>query len=97
VALFNRYSKTRQLNFGRSYGISYVIPFIRNAVLNGDIRYSRHVLKGNQRLDTLAGEFYSDGTLGWVIAAASGIGWGLQVPEGTEILVPILEDIQPYL
>ena len=97
MALFNRYGKTRQLNFGRSYGVSYIIPFIRKGVLSGDIRYSRYVLTGNQRLDTMAGEFYSDSTLGWIIAAASGIGWGLQVPEGTEIIVPILEDIQRYL
>jgi hypothetical protein len=93
----SRYGKTQQRNFGKSYGTSYVIPFIRQGVLNGEIRYSRYVLRGGQRLDTLAGEYYADSTLGWIIAAASGIGWGLQVPEGTEILVPILEDIQQYL
>ena len=68
---FSRYGKTQQRNFGKSFGTSYVIPFIRQGVLTGEIRYSRYVLRGNQRLDTLAGEYYSDSTLGWVIASLS--------------------------
>tara|TARA_Y100001973_G_C5204994_1_gene340815 strand:+ start:4715 stop:5011 length:297 start_codon:yes stop_codon:yes gene_type:complete len=45
-------------------------------------------LKEGERLDTIAGQVYGSATLWWVIAAASGIGWGLQVPPGTLIRVP---------
>ena len=37
----------------------------------------------------IAGDAYNDSSLWWVIAAASGIGWGLQVPPGTVIRIPI--------
>ena len=40
------------------------------------------------RLDHLAGKFYGSGTLWWIIAAASGVGWGLQVPPGTLLAIP---------
>ena len=39
-------------------------------------------------MDIIAGEVYGDAALWWVIAAASGIGWGLQVPAGTVLNVP---------
>jgi hypothetical protein len=39
-------------------------------------------------LDIIAGEYYGDGSLWWVIAGASGIGWGLQVPAGIYLRIP---------
>ena len=39
-------------------------------------------------MDIIAHSEYGDGRLWWVIAAASGIGWGLQVPPGTIIKMP---------
>ena len=42
-----------------------------------------------RRLDHLAQDYLGDASLWWVIAAASGIGWGLQIPEGTRLVVPI--------
>jgi len=36
----------------------------------------------------LAGAIYQSSTYWWVIAAASGIGWGLQVPPGTVLRIP---------
>tara|TARA_Y100000591_G_C21489801_1_gene524537 strand:- start:51 stop:224 length:174 start_codon:yes stop_codon:yes gene_type:complete len=47
------------------------------------------MLKEAQRLDTIAAESYGDARLWWVIAAASNIGWGLQVPPGTKLSIPI--------
>ena len=41
-----------------------------------------------KRLDQLSGESYGDAGYWWVIAAASGIGWGMQVPPGTLIKIP---------
>jgi len=41
-----------------------------------------------ERLDVIAGRVYGDGRLWWIIAAASGIGWWLQVPAGTRLVIP---------
>jgi len=46
------------------------------------------VLNEGERLDTIAGRVYGNARLWWIIAAASGIGWPLQVPPGTQLLIP---------
>ena len=46
-------------------------------------------MKEGERLDTLANRFLGDGRLWWAIAACSQIGWGLQVPPGTIIKIPV--------
>jgi len=61
---------------------------IFSAVENNLISFSSHVFEQGERLDYLAGLSYGDSSLWWVIAAASGIGWGLQVPPGTMIRIP---------
>jgi hypothetical protein len=88
----SRYSRTPILGFGEKIGTSATIALIRSAVQNGVIPYRETVLRGYQRLDTLAGELYGDAQYWWVLAAASDIGWGLQVPPGTLIRVPVLDD-----
>ena len=40
------------------------------------------------RLDHLASQFYGNSSYWWIIAAASGIGWGMQVPAGTIVRIP---------
>jgi nucleoid-associated protein YgaU len=57
-------------------------------VQQGRISVREHVLKEGERLDTIAGREYGNARLWWLIAAASGIGWGLQVPPGTQLLIP---------
>jgi hypothetical protein len=42
----------------------------------------------NKRLDVIAFEAYGDASLWWIIAAASGIGWPMQLSPGTYIRVP---------
>jgi hypothetical protein len=86
----SRYSKTPVLGFGQKFGSSATCALIRAAVNAGDIGYRETILKGYQRLDTLAGEVYGDGKYWWILAAASDIGWGLQVPPGTLIRIPDL-------
>ena len=61
---------------------------IYNAVNNQTISYNIHILEEGERLDYLAGLFYNNSSLWWVLAAASGIGYALQVPPGTIIRVP---------
>ena len=37
--------------------------------------------------------FYKDSRFWWVLAAASDIGWGLQVPPGTIINIPNINQV----
>ena len=84
----SRYSRTGLIAGGKKQGTSNVHWIIRRAALRGSISCTSHVTTEDQRLDVLAGQMYGDGTLWWVIAAASGIGWGPQVPPGTRLLIP---------
>jgi hypothetical protein len=88
-----RYARTAVMDLGSRYGTSYMIPTIREAIQNGSIRYQTVVLRGGERLDTLAGKFYNSSKLYWILCAASNIGWAQQVPPGTMICVPSLDDV----
>jgi hypothetical protein len=92
-----RYSKVLTIDFGARFATSYAIPIIRQNIANGNIRWTPYVLQGSERLDTLAGQFYLDSTLGWVIAAASLIGNPLGVTPGTMLKIPNLEDVSKFL
>lgn len=92
-----RYARTRVLGLNFRYGTSFAIPAIRDNIANGNIRYKETILRENERLDILAGQEYGDATLGWIIAAASGIGWMLQVPAGTQIRIPVLDDAVKFI
>ena len=70
------------------FGTSEAIDQIRNAAARGEIPTSTLVMTDGHRLDTLAGLLLGNAKLWWIIAALSGIGWGLQVPAGTRILMP---------
>jgi len=83
----NRYAADRIIN-GKILGTNGAIQRIRDGVSNGNIDTSTIVLKEPDRLDNIAGRFYGDGRLWWVIAACSGIGWWLQIPAGTRLVVP---------
>lgn len=88
-----RYERTPVIGLNFRYGTSFAIPVIRKAVESGTIRTKEIILLESERLDILAGKEYGDGSLWWIIAASSNIGWGLQVPAGTRILIPTLKDI----
>lgn len=84
----SRYSGTPIINGGRSRGTSNSINLIREGISNGQIPFEEIVLQESQRLDIIAGIEYDDSSLWWILAAASNIGWGLQVPAGTLIRIP---------
>jgi hypothetical protein len=90
---FSRYTKTPKLNFGAQLGTSNIIPIIRAAIKNGSLPVKTTVLRGAERLDTMAGSIYGDSRYWWILAASSDIGWGLQVPAGTIIKIPDLSDV----
>lgn len=85
---FSRYTRSSRLNFNSQLGTSRAVDAIRTAIKSGQLPAKQVILRGAERLDTLAGELYGDGRYWWVLAAASDIGWGLQAPAGTIVSVP---------
>lgn len=88
-----RYSRSNIIGSNKQYGTSRAILAIRKGIESGTIRFSTQRTLQGQRLDSIAGEVYSNGRLWWIIAAASEIGWGLQVPPETVIRIPNLSDV----
>ena len=93
----SRYANVPAINFGKQVGTSRNISAIRNAIQNGTLAFETQILKGSDRLDTIAGSIYGEGQYWWVIAAASNIGWGLQVPAGTILRIPKLNDVLSFV
>ena len=89
----SRYRRSPILDFGRQFGTGRAHEVIRAAIKAGTLSFEALTLREAQRLDHLAGVKYGNGRYWWVIAAASDIGWGLQVPPGTYIRVPDLEQV----
>lgn len=73
---------------GRFYATSDTMSRIFNASDTGRIVTSLKILDATARLDILAFEAYGDASLWWIIAAASGIGWSLQLSPGTYVRIP---------
>lgn len=86
----SRYSLAPRLNFGAQFGTSNAIASIRSSIKNGSLSFSTTTTRGVERLDTIAGAVYGDSRYWWILAAASDIGWGMQIPPGTIIKVPDL-------
>ena len=84
----SRYARTPILNYGKLFGTGRAREAIQAAIKSGRLTVMNQiVVRGAERLDTIAGEVYGDGSYWWVLAAASNIGWGMQVPVGTVITV----------
>jgi len=85
---FSRYARTPILGFGTQYGTGKAREAIQRAISDGRLSIVKTiVVQGRERLDTLAGAAYGDGRYWWVLAAASNVGWGLQVPPGTIVRI----------
>lgn len=90
---FSRYSSTPKLGFGTQYGTSASLSKVRAAVAAGTLPCDEILLRGAERLDTLAGAIYGDARYWWVLAATSNIGWALQAPAGTILKIPQLDAV----
>jgi hypothetical protein len=64
---------------------------IRDAIKSGILNYREVLLYEGERLDNISAKEYGDSNYWWIIAAASNIGWPLQVTGGTIIKIPDLE------
>jgi len=77
-------NKTQQLNDGRTVFRSRVYPNIPKS--DNDIYI---VTQTDDRLDTLANEFYKDSSLWWIIATANNIHDAtFALPDGTQLRIP---------
>lgn len=90
---FSRYKRSPVLNFGELIGTGRAQEAIRAAIASGALGTKTMVVRGRERLDTIAGSVYGDSRYWWILAAASNIGWGMQIPAGTVIRIPSLGDV----
>lgn len=94
----SRYSNNSRINLGSQLGTSEDILKLRRGIKNGSIPIIKTIISsGGDRLDTLAGAVYGDAKYWWILAAASEIGWGLQVPSGTLINIIRLSDVDSLM
>ena len=92
---FSRYKIDNRINGGDQLGTAQATFLIRNAIANGSLPIAKILnTTGHDRLDSIAGVVYGDAKYWWVLAAASGIGWGMQVPPNTVINVPDLKYVE---
>ena len=75
--------------------------YIYRAAQKDLIDFDVVISNGVKRLDHYAFDYYNDANDWWIIAAASGIGWWLQIPEGVVLYIPTdlsqIEDIRESL
>lgn len=84
----SRYAFVQRLD-GDRISTTDITTRIYFACQNNSIGYTLYELKDQERLDHIAAKSYQDGTLWWVIAAASGVGWSMQCVPGTILRIPV--------
>ena len=93
----SRYARDGSIRQGTTRKTARSARIIQRAVYSGRVRFGTQTLRGFSRLDVVAGKYYGDGKYWWIIAAASGVGWGLQVPPGTRLVIPNLDQVLQLL
>ena len=83
-----RYGRDQRIRGGKLQ-TARTIMLIRRANEFGLIPTRAIYIKESQRLDHLAFVHLGDSGLWWILAGLSNVGWGLQVPAGTIIKIPL--------
>lgn len=95
---FSRYRNDSRINLGTQVGTNRSLYALRDAISRGTVPIVNTLIAtGDDRLDALAGSIYGDAKYWWILAAASDIGWGLQIPPGTIINIVDLSDVQEVI
>ena len=93
--MISRYTNDSTALNGKVLKSATAVMRIRRAIKEGQVSLRTTTVLSGQRLDIIAAQVYGDGRLWWVIAAASNIGWSMQVPAGTRLVIPInISEIQ---
>lgn len=92
---FSRYLRDVITFDGKGLSSPGGLPAVRAAMKRGEIPIVQTFTTTDaDRLDTIAGKIYGDAKYWWVVAAASNVGWGLQVPPGTIIKIVDLRAVE---
>jgi len=92
---FSRYRRDKLQNDGKGFAVARGVENLRRAIKSGRIVITQTFTTTDaDRLDTIAGDIYGDARYWWVVAAASDVGWGLQVPPGTIINIVDLRAVE---
>jgi len=83
-----RYKSDNVINRGDSFGTAKAANRLRAAYEAGSITTKTIILGKGARLDHVAFTYLGDPTYWWTIAVLSGIGWGMQLPADTRLIVP---------
>ncbi len=95
---FSRYIRDPKLNRNKLLGTATATAKIRTAIRTGELVIMNIFLTSDlERLDNIAGAVYGDARLWWVLAAASDIGWGMQIPAGTLLRVVDLRKVEELI
>lgn len=93
---FSRYQRDNLSSDGRGFTAPGGLAAVRAAIKRGDVPVINTftTTEADFRLDSIAGRLYGDSRYWWLVAAASNIGWGMQVPAGTIINIVDLEAVE---
>lgn len=83
-----RYSNDRIIKNGTTKETNRAAIRLRSAFESGQISTRVIIIGEALRLDHVAFQFLDDPSMWWAVAALSGIGWGMQLPAGTRLVVP---------
>ena len=83
-----RYSNDRIIKGGSSLASNQSAQKLRAAFERGQLTTQVKIIGSDLRLDQLAFTYLGNPSYWWAIAALSGIGWGLQLPAGTRVVIP---------
>jgi hypothetical protein len=61
---------------------------IHRAIISRSLAFDSYIMQEGERLDVISLRRYENPDYWWIIAAASGIGWPLQLPAGTILAIP---------
>lgn len=83
-----RYSADGIINQGSARASAKTVLRLRNAYKSGQITARVIVLGSGTRIDHLSYQYLGDPSYWWAIAALSNIGWALQLPAETRLIIP---------